>query len=79
MFDRVSSQFSEAEVVELTLVSAFFNLFNRLTDSLGVPLESSDEVDLIRRSVYLDPEKVKRHLRRVCDEWPEDAQSPAPD
>ena len=60
-------------------MSAFFNLFNRVTDSLGVPLESSDEVDLIKRSVHLDPNKVTHYLRRVADEWPEDTPPPVPD
>lgn len=79
VFDRVRSQFSDAEIVELTLVSGFFNLFNRLMDSLGVTLESADEVGLIKRSVHLDPAKVKRYLQRAAQEWPEVPQPPGSD
>jgi hypothetical protein len=79
VFDRVRSQFSDAEIVELTLVSGYFNLFNRLMDSLRVPLETSDEVDLIKRSVHLDPVKVKRYLRRASEEWPEVPRAPGSD
>ena len=79
VFARVQAVFSDAEIVELTLMSGFFNLFNRLTDSLGVPLEGLEEVDLIKRSVHLDPQKVTRYLSRVSDEWPEVTPSPASD
>ena len=79
VFETVISKFSEAEIVELTLMSGFFNLFNRLTDSLGVPLENHDEVALIKRSVHLDPGKIKRHLQRVHDEWPDKTTEPNPD
>ena len=34
VFERVRAVFSEEEIIELTLMSGFFNLFNRLTDSL---------------------------------------------
>ena len=56
VFEKVREEFSEEEIIELTLMSGFFNLFNRLMDSLQIPLEiTQDEVDKIRRSVQLDP------------------------
>ena len=79
VFEKIKSLFSDAEIVELTLMSAFFNLFNRITDSLGIPLESSDKVDLIKRSAHLDPQKLERYLCRLCDEWPEVAPVPVSD
>ena len=59
VYDAVRKEFSEEEIIELTLMSGFFNLFNRLTDSLQVPVEAQDEVDKIKKSVDLDPDKVK--------------------
>ena len=38
VFEQVRQEFSEEEVIELTLMSGFFNLFNRLTDSLHIQL-----------------------------------------
>ncbi len=62
VFEEVRRCFSEAEIVELTLMSGFFNLFNRFMDSLRLPIEEQGEVDKIKRSVRLDPEKVRVYL-----------------
>ena len=53
MFDEVRKYFTEAEIVELTLLSGLFNMFNRVPDSLRVPVpdESSDEVIKIKGTV----------------------------
>lgn len=71
VFEIVSAQFSEAEVVDLTLITGFFNMFNRLMDSLRVDVEPPQEVDKIKTSVHLDPGKVRNYLRTVLDHWPE--------
>ena len=44
-----------------------------------MPLESSDEVDLIKRSVRLDPKKIKDHLKSAGEEWPENTPLPEPE
>lgn len=72
VYEIVSRSFDEAELVELTLMSAFFNMFNRFMDSLRIDVEPPDEVDKIKRSVHLDPEKVRTYLRILLDNWPED-------
>ena len=79
VFERVREEFSEEEVIELTLMSGFFNLFNRLTDSLHVPIEDQAEVDKIKRSVNLDPGKVKNYLSMLVDHWPAEVPGPNPD
>ena len=79
VFEQVREEFSEEEVVELTLMSGFFNLFNRLTDSLHIPIENQAEVDKIKRSVNLDPAKVKTYLGMLVNDWPTDVQGPNPD
>ena len=79
VFEQVREEFSEEEVIELTLMSGFFNLFNRLTDSLHIPIENQAEVDKIKRSVNLDPAKVKTYLGMLVNDWPTDVQGPNPD
>ncbi len=70
VFEQVRDVFSEEEIIELTLMSGFFNLFNRFTDSLHIPVESGDEVAKIKRSVHLDPEKVRGYLATMVEQWP---------
>lgn len=79
VYEIVRAQFTDAEVVELTLMSGFFNLFNRLTDSLKVPIELQGEVDKIQRSLHLDPNKVRTYLQTLLDNWPDEFPEPNPD
>lgn len=72
VFEIVSRSFDEAELVELTLMSAFFNMFNRFMDSLGIDVEPPSEVDKIKRSLHLDPAKVRSYLETLLTNWPED-------
>lgn len=39
-FRAVRGEFNDAEVVELTIVTAFFNYFTRFTEGLGLPVEA---------------------------------------
>ncbi len=77
VFEEVKKHFSEAEIVELTMVSGLFNLFNRYMDSLGIPLEEQSEVDKIRKSLHLDGEKVKTYYETMVAHWP--SEYPEPD
>lgn len=79
VFEQVREIFDEEEIVELTLMSGYFNLFNRLTDSLHIPVENQDEVDKIKRSVHLDPDKVRGYLKGLVDQWPTDIPGPNAD
>ncbi len=79
IFEKVREEFSEEEIIELTLTSGLFNLFNRLMDSLQIPLEPQDEVDKIKRSVQLDPNKVQNYLKTIVDTWPSYIPSPNAD
>ena len=79
VYEIVSKNFNEAEIVELTLMAGFFALFNRFTDSLRVPIEIPKEVDLIKKSVHLDPEKVKTYYETVAEEWPDQFPEPSSD
>jgi hypothetical protein len=79
VFAIVSGQFTQPEIVELTLMSGLFAMFNRLMDSLKIPVELQDEVDKIQRSLHLAPEKVKAYFETVVDTWPESFPEPHPD
>jgi hypothetical protein len=79
IFAIVQQHFNEAEIVDLTLICGFFNMFNRLTDSLKMPVESQPEVDKIKTSVNLDPAKVKKYLETVTARWPSSFPAPNPD
>lgn len=76
VFEEVKKVFSEGEIVELTMMSGFFNFFNRLMDSLHIPLEDQSSVNKIKRGVQLDPEKVRSHLQTVLEHWPESFSQP---
>ena len=77
VFETVAALFNEAEIVEITLMSCFFNLFNRFVDSLRVPVEVPKEVDKIKTSLHLDPAKVKSYFETVADTWPDSWPTPA--
>ncbi len=79
VYQDVARCFSEAEIVELTLMCGFFNMFNRFTDSLHVPAEDEAEVDKIKRSVRVDPDRVRGYLESLLDHWPPAFPDPAPD
>jgi len=70
LFATMKGLFSEAEIVELTIVSAMFNMINRLNDSLQVPIEMQDEVNQIKRSLNLDPAKLQAYLAWLAAFWP---------
>lgn len=71
LFAVMKRLFTDAEIVELTMVSAMFNMINRLNDSLQVPVEEQDEVNLIKRSLNLDPAKLQAYFTWLAEFWPE--------
>lgn len=79
VFAELRSHFTDAEIVELTLISGMFNMFNRFMDSLQIPLEPQDEIDKIRRSLNLDPESVRAYFQTVLDNWPDAFPEPEAD
>ena len=79
VYEQVRKEFDEQEIIELTLISSFFNFFNRVMDSLQVPVEEQKEVDKIKSSVHLDPVKVKDYLATTINNWPNNFPKPNPD
>jgi AhpD family alkylhydroperoxidase len=70
VYRMVKAQFSDAEIVELTLVCGLFNMINRINDSLGLEIEAKAEVERIKGSLVLDPTRMGDYLRWLADNWP---------
>ncbi|MEK9723454.1 MAG: carboxymuconolactone decarboxylase family protein, partial [Rhodospirillaceae bacterium] len=64
--EALKRHFNEAQIVEITMVSGFFNFWNRFTDSLQVDIEASEQVGLIRNSRKVD---VDDYLRYMQSTW----------
>lgn len=79
VFAKVKEVFNDAEILELTMMSGYFNFYNRLVDSLRIPLEDQSEVDKIKRGVRMEPERIRAYLQTVLDNWPTEFPEPAPD
>ena len=79
IFENICQFFNESEIVELTMIIAYFNMNNRFIDSLKIPIEHEMEVQKIKSSVTLDPSKVRQYLQTILDNWPEEFPEPNPD
>ena len=76
VYEQVSREFTETELIEVTMMSCWFNSWNRFMDSLHIPVEEQSEVDKIKKSIYLDPIKVKNYLQEMIDNWPDEFPEP---
>ncbi|MDP7167062.1 MAG: hypothetical protein QF701_04795 [Nitrospinota bacterium] len=76
IFETVKKEFTQTELIELTMMSCLFNSWNRFMDSLHMPIEEQGEVDKIRKSVYLDPAKLKNYIQEMIDNWPDEFPEP---
>ena len=72
VYDQVKAHFSDAEIVELTLICAMFNMINRINDSLDITIEEQPEIDKIQSSLVLDPERMSTYLHWLADNWGKD-------
>ena len=70
VYDRLRANFTEGEIVEVTMLCAMFNMINRINDSLDVLIEEQPEIDKIQSSLHLDPAKMGDYLRWLADHWP---------
>ena len=72
VFDHVSEDFSEAEIIKLIMISAYFNMNSRFIDSLKIQLEHEGEVNKTKGSGALDPERMRQYLQTILDKWSKD-------
>ena len=75
VFEEVRKQFSDSELVELTMVITYFNMRNRYHDSLKLP---NDEESIAADVSRLRPgsEKIKNFLKEILDNWPDSFPEP---
>lgn len=63
---ELKKHFSEAQIVEITMVSGFFNFWNRFTDGLQVDIEESPVMGRFSKSTVIDPQD---YVNFMCDCW----------
>ncbi len=54
MFERLRDQFSNVQIVELTMRIALAGLFNKVNQALGIELEEEFSADLITKELEQD-------------------------
>ncbi len=54
VLENMKKHYDDAQVVEATLVSGYFNMWNRFTDALESDVEGTDQMRLFTQSVVID-------------------------
>ena len=67
---ELKQHYTPAQIVEITMVSCYFNMWNRFTDSLGVEIEEHGSVSRIRRSRAIDPQDYVDYMNSCW--WADD-------
>ncbi len=78
VYTIVAEQFSESELVELTMVCSFRNMRTRLHDSLHLELEGPS-FEGIGTAAKVDPKNFKKFVQKLLDDWPDEMPVPNPD
>lgn len=60
---ELKKHFNEAQIVEITMVSGFFNFWNRFTDSLAIDIEDSPVMGKFVKSTVIDPQAYVDYMR----------------
>ena len=75
--EEVRRHFTDAELVELTMVITYFNMRNRFQDSLRIPLDEPKVISGITKGLHQDPDKMKAYFEGIVKNWPETFPGPA--
>lgn len=67
-FANLERYYSAPEIVEITLLSGMFAMWNRFNDSLFIDVEPQNEVDLIRKTTYLPKATIHEYAREMATE-----------
>ncbi len=59
----LKEHYDEAQIVEITMISGFFNFWNRFTDGLQVDIEADPVMNLITKSTQIDPADYIAYMR----------------
>ncbi|HKA38433.1 MAG TPA: hypothetical protein VKD25_01580 [Burkholderiales bacterium] len=66
VWDELRSQFSDAEIVEVSLACAMFNMINRLNDSFRTELEPEEYNRRQHRAVGVARDALEEYACRIC-------------
>lgn len=61
--EELKKHFNEAQIVEISMVSGFFNFWNRFTDALEIDIEQNPVMTLFTKSTAIDPEDYTAYMR----------------
>jgi len=67
---NTAKHFDDTEIFELTLICGLFNFTNRVHDSLKIDLDEPAQVEKVKATTRLDPDKLKASVQAVLDHWP---------
>ena len=67
-WDDLRRQFSDAEIVEVSLACAMFNMINRLNDSFRTELEPEEYNRRQHRAVGVTAAALEDYACRICSE-----------
>jgi alkylhydroperoxidase family enzyme len=66
VWNELRAHFNEAEIVEISLASAMFNMINRLNDSFRTELESEEYNRRQHRAVGVTRQALEDYACRIC-------------
>lgn len=66
VWDELRRYFSDAEIVEVSLACAMFNMINRLNDSFRTELESEEYNRRQHGAVGVSAQALERYACRIC-------------
>ena len=69
--DELKRHYSEPQIVEITMISGFFNFWNRFNDGLQMDPEAHEVTQLFKKSVKVDPAAYVAYMRDCW--WARDA------
>lgn len=61
--DDLKAHYNEAQIVEISMVSGFFNFWNRFTDSLEIDIEDAPVMNLFATSTSINPDDWTAYMR----------------
>ncbi len=67
VWDELRREFSDAEIVEISLACAMFNMINRLNDSFRTELESAEYNRRQHGAVGVTPETLENYACTICN------------
>ena len=63
---ELKKHYNDAQIVEITMVSCFFNFWNRFADGLQIDIEEAPVMERFTKSKTIDPAD---YVDYMCDCW----------